>query len=127
MGERLQFPGKTPDRFSTERGLALMVILVTAATLRMKNPLYNTAYMDESVYVVYGRMFLAGHFEAPLANPLQWTFGWYLWPAMAALADRAAGLLGLRELAAALGTLTVAATYGFAGYFPGRLAWAQPR
>lgn len=118
IGERLerrpQASAPEPDRLGLERAMALMVILVAAAYFRMRSPLYNTAYMDESVYVVYGRMFLAHHFEAPMATPLQWTFGWYLWPAMAAIADRVAGLLGLRELAAAMGTLTVAATYGFA-------------
>jgi Dolichyl-phosphate-mannose-protein mannosyltransferase len=101
------------DGFALERGLALMLVAVVAVYLRARDPLYNTAFMDESVYVVYGRMFLAHHFEAPLANPLEWSFGWYLWPAMAALADRVGGLLALRELAAALGSLTVAATYGF--------------
>ena len=114
LERRPQLSGEEPDRLGLERGLALMVILVAAAYLRMRSPLYNTAYMDESVYVVYGRMFLAHHFEAPMDTPLQWTFGWYLWPAMAAIADRIAGLVGLRELAAAMGTLTVAATYGFA-------------
>jgi len=90
-----------------------MLVGVAAVYLRARDPLYNTAFMDESVYVVYGRMFLARHFEWPLAAPLQWSFGWYLWPLMAALADRVGGLLALRELAALLGTATVAATYGF--------------
>lgn len=89
-------------------------ILVVAWMLRTRNPEFSTAYMDESVYVVYGRMFLTRHFEAPLDTPLQWSFGWYLWPAMAALADRLGGLVGLREMAAGLGTITVAATFGFA-------------
>lgn len=102
------------DRFALERGLALMLVAVAAVYLRARDPLYNTAYMDESVYVVYGRMFLSHHFEAPLDTPLQWTFGWYLWPVMAALADRIGGLLALRELSAVLGSITVAATYGFA-------------
>src|SRR5258708_21037170 len=58
-------------------------------------------------------MFLSRHFEAPLDTPLQWSFGWYLWPAMASLADRIGGLAGLRELFAALGVVTVASVYGF--------------
>lgn len=91
-----------------------MLIAAAALYMRVRDPLFSTAYMDESIYVVYGRMFLARHFESPLDTPLQWSFGWYLWPAMAALADRVAGLAGLRELAAGLGTVTVAATYGFA-------------
>jgi hypothetical protein len=89
-------------------------ILVIAWMMRTRNPEFSTAYMDESVYVVYGRMFLTHHFEAPLDTPLQWSFGWYLWPAMAALADRIGGLVGLREMAAGLGTISVAATFGFA-------------
>lgn len=107
-------PRPQQDSFRLERGLALMLIGVAAVYLRAHDPLYSTAYMDESVYVVYGRMFLARHFEAPLATPLQWSFGWYLWPMLSALADRLGGLLAVRELAALLGTLTVAATYGFA-------------
>ena len=112
--QRLQQPQSQQDRFALERGLALMLIGVAAVYLRARDPLYNTAFMDESVYVVYGRMFLAHHFEAPLATPLQWSFGWYLWPVMAAVADRIGGLLALRELAAVLGSVTVAAAYGFA-------------
>jgi hypothetical protein len=102
------------DHFRIEHSLALMLIAVAAVYLRVMAPRYSTAYMDESIYVVYGRMFLSRHFETPLDTPLQWSFGWYLWPAMAAAADRIGGLLALRELAAGLGTLTVAATYGFA-------------
>ena len=102
------------DGFLTERVLALLIIAVAAVYLRAQDPQYSTAYMDESVYVVYGRMFLSRHFESPLATPLQWTFGWYLWPAMAAIADRLGGLIALRELAALLGSVTVAAVYGFA-------------
>ncbi|HEY6272584.1 MAG TPA: glycosyltransferase family 39 protein [Terriglobales bacterium] len=102
------------DSFRLERGLALMLIGAAAIYLRVRNPLYSTAYMDESVYVVYGRMFLARHFESPLDTPLQWSFGWYLWPMMAAWADRLGGLAALREMAAILGVVTVAATYGFA-------------
>ena len=101
------------DHFQTERVVAILLVLSLAWYLRGRDPGYSTAYMDESIYVIYGRMFLQRHFEAPLDTPLQWSFGWYLWPAMAAIADRIGGLIGLRELAAALSTLTVAAVYGF--------------
>jgi hypothetical protein len=60
--ERLQRPLSQQDRFALERGLALMLVAVAAVYLRVHDPLYNTAYMDESIYVVYGRMFLARHF-----------------------------------------------------------------
>ncbi|HEV2114248.1 MAG TPA: glycosyltransferase family 39 protein, partial [Terriglobales bacterium] len=102
------------EHFRLERGLALMIIAVAALWLRMRDPHYATAYMDESIYVIYGRMFLTRHFEAPLDTPLQWSFGWYLWPAMAAVADKIGGLAGLRELAAGLGMVTLAAVTGFA-------------
>lgn len=101
------------DHFRTERVVAILLVLSLAWYLRGRDPGCSTAYMDESIYVIYGRMFLRRHFEAPLDTPLQWSFGWYLWPAMAAIADRIGGLIGLRELAAALSTLTVAAVYGF--------------
>src|SRR5579864_4546481 len=86
------------DHFRIERTFALVFILAAATWLRVLEPGYSTAYMDESIYVVYGRMFLSGHYESPLNTPLQWSFGWYLWPAMASLADRIGGLLALREL-----------------------------
>ncbi|HWZ45179.1 MAG TPA: glycosyltransferase family 39 protein [Candidatus Saccharimonadales bacterium] len=106
-------PGQR-DQFRMERTFALLFVLVAAGWLRMLQPLYSTAYMDESIYVAYGRMFLGRHFEAPLSSPLQWSFGWYLWPAMAAAADWLGGLFMLREMAALLGVITVAATWGFA-------------
>jgi uncharacterized membrane protein len=101
------------DLFRLERFLSLMLVAAGALFLRVHNPYYTTAYMDESIYVVYGRMFLSRHFEAPLDTPLQWSFGWYLWPAMAAIADRIGGLAAVREMAAGLGMVTIAAVYGF--------------
>ncbi len=103
-----------PDTLRFARRLALLLILLGAWYLRARDPHYSSAFMDESIYVLYGRMFLANHFEAPLDEPLHWSFGWYLWPAMAATADRLGGLVGLREMSAALGMLTVLALYGFA-------------
>jgi len=105
---------KPHDRLFAERVLAFVLIAIFAFWLRAQDPGFTTAYMDESVYVVYGRMFLSRHFEAPLANPLRWSFGWYLWPMMATAADRIGGLIAIRELAAVLGTATVMAVYGFA-------------
>lgn len=93
--------------------LPLLVIVALAWYLRARNPHFASAYMDESIYVLFGRMFLTRHFEAPLNNPLNSSFGWYLWPILAAWADRIRGLVGLRELGAAMGALTVCAVYGF--------------
>ncbi|HVA18046.1 MAG TPA: glycosyltransferase family 39 protein [Candidatus Dormibacteraeota bacterium] len=93
--------------------MPLLLIVALAWYLRARNPHYASAYMDESIYVLFGRMFLTRHFDAPLNNPLDSSFGWYLWPVLAAWADRIRGLVGVRELGAAMGTLTVWAVYGF--------------
>ncbi len=95
------------------RGAALAVIVACAWYLRAMDPNYSTAFMDEAAYVLYGRMFLSGVYEGPLAHHMQWTFGWYVWPVMAALADRIAGFAGVREWAAFLGVPTTLAVYGF--------------
>lgn len=92
----------------------LLIIVGIAWFLRARNPHFSSAYMDESIYVLYGRMFLAHHFEPPIDQPLHFSFGWYLWPILAAWADRLRGLVGVRELSAALGTLTVCSVYAFA-------------
>ncbi len=103
-----------PDTLRFARRVALLLILLSAWYLRAHDPRYASAFMDESIYVLYGRMFLSHQFEAPLDEPLHWSFGWYLWPAMAATADRLGGLVGLREMSAVLGMLAVLALYGFA-------------
>jgi hypothetical protein len=95
-------------------GWALLIILAFAWYLRARDLNNSSAFMDESIYIVYGRMFLTGHFEAPLDHPLHFSFGWYLWPVLAATADRIGGLAGVRELAAALSVITVLAVFGFA-------------
>jgi Dolichyl-phosphate-mannose-protein mannosyltransferase len=93
----------------------LFAIVAVAWYLRARAPHYSSPYMDESIYVLYGRMFLAGHFfEPPIDHPLNFSFGWYLWPILAACADRIAGIVGVRELAAAMGAGIVWAVYGFA-------------
>ena len=93
--------------------LPLIFIVALAWYVRARDPNYSSAYMDESIYILFGRMFLTRHFEAPLNLPLNSSFGWYLWPILAACADRIRGLVGVRELGAAMGALTVWAVYGF--------------
>jgi Dolichyl-phosphate-mannose-protein mannosyltransferase len=108
-----------PSSFTVEKvrpgtWILLGIALLVAWMLRGQDFHFSTAYMDESVYVIYGRMFLAHHFEAPLDTPLQWSFGWYLWPVMAAVADRIHGLMAVRFLASGLGLVSIAAVFGFA-------------
>jgi hypothetical protein len=94
--------------------VVLAVILAGGFWLRGHDPLYNTAFQDEHTYVMFGNMFLNGHFEAPYERSLTFSMGWYLWSIMAALAHRAGGLLALRLFSAALGTLTLLAVFVFA-------------
>jgi Dolichyl-phosphate-mannose-protein mannosyltransferase len=118
---------RDPPRQASSRGVTrgqvrLLLALVVAVGwyLRARHPHVSTAFMDESIYIVYGRMFLSRHFESPLTQPLDFSFGWYLWPMMAAIADRIAGLTGVRELAALLGTLTLLSVYAFSRRLFGR-------
>lgn len=69
--------------------------------------------MDETIYILTGRMFLNHHFESPIDHYLNYSFGWYWWPILAAWADRIAGIVGVRELGAAMGTVIVVSVYGF--------------
>ncbi|HKV26908.1 MAG TPA: glycosyltransferase family 39 protein [Candidatus Acidoferrales bacterium] len=115
----MRAPAISNSRFASAEGfllkfrLPLVVIIGLAWYLRARHPHYASAYMDETIYVLFGRMFLTGHFDAPLNNPLNSSFGWYLWPVLAAWADQIRGLAGVRELGAAMGALTVCAVYGF--------------
>jgi Dolichyl-phosphate-mannose-protein mannosyltransferase len=104
----------TAGHFFVSYGWVLLIILAVAWYLRTRDVNYSSAFMDESIYIVYGRMSLTGHFEAPLDHPLHFSFGWYLWPVLAAAADRIGGLAGVRELAAALSVITVSAVFGLA-------------
>ena len=105
-------PEVTRAKMTLYGWICLALILVFAWVLRARDFHFSTAFMDESIFVLYGRMFLSHRFEPPLDTPLQWSFGWYLWPTMAATADRIGGLVALRGMAAGLGVVTVAATFG---------------
>src|SRR5215470_3404722 len=107
-------PVAARERMTMYGWICLALILLVAWILRARDFHFATAFMDESIFVLYGRMFLAHRFEAPLDTPLQWSFGWYLWPAMAATADRLGGLAALRAMAAGLGLVTILPMFGLA-------------
>src|SRR5215470_1442974 len=107
-------PVVTREQMTMYGWLALGFILLLAWVFRAGDFNFSTAYMDESLYINYGRMFLSHHYQWPMDHPLRWTWGWYLWPAMAAFANKFGALAGVRGLAAVLGLVTVAATFGFA-------------
>jgi hypothetical protein len=94
------------------RRLVVLLIVLAAFSVRSQDLSTPSGYMDETIHVVYGRMFLENDFEYPLDTPLRWSFGWYVWPVMAATAERLSGIAGVRLLGAALGALTALALYG---------------
>ncbi|HWQ03319.1 MAG TPA: glycosyltransferase family 39 protein [Candidatus Nitrosotenuis sp.] len=75
---------------------------------------YATAFMDETFNILYGRMYFAGQFRSMAEEPLNYHYGWYLWPILSAVADHFGGLVAARYLTAVLGMLTVLGVYGFA-------------
>jgi len=87
----------------------LTLILVTAFALRAMDPLFNSPFEDESFMVLMGRSVLTG--ASDVGNYMNTAFGWYLWPVSVALADQVAGVLGIRLLAAVLGTGAVAGIF----------------
>ncbi len=94
--------------------LLLLLILLSAWYLRGYKPLEATAFLDETSEIILGRHYLA-HPSAPDYNQtLNWHYGWFLWPILAAMADRVGGLTAVRELTAMFGVATVLAVYGYA-------------
>ncbi|HWQ03320.1 MAG TPA: hypothetical protein VNL38_02465, partial [Candidatus Nitrosotenuis sp.] len=79
-------------RFRWARRAVLLLIAAAALQVRAQDLNFSTGYMDETVYVLYGRMFLTGNFEEPLDTPLRWSYGWYLWPVLAATAEKFGGI-----------------------------------
>lgn len=89
----------------------LAAIAVLAFVLRAARPDFNTAFEDESFMILMGRSVLA---RAPdVGMYMRTAFGWYLWPVTAALADKLGGLVAVRLVAGALGTLATLGMYAF--------------
>src|SRR5690242_11036515 len=65
--------------------------------LRIAETSYNTIFYDEAVNTTIGREILQRDFSQ---NATSWTFGSYLYPALAAITDHFGGLTGLRLLSA---------------------------
>lgn len=96
----------------TKNSLAVIIImsvlLALAFALREMLAAQQSAYMDESTFVLTGRYLLEKN--SVYAGALDWTYGSYLWSIIAALTYVVGGLTLLRTLQALLGTLMVAAT-----------------
>ena len=87
-------------------GLVLGAILVSRlATLN-----YNTAFVDEAIYLSVGQRVLKGDFHD---NALQWMTGSYLYPVAVALAAQTTepGLLGARMFSALVTSLAALGVY----------------
>ncbi len=107
-------PRDGDDSLRVLHGLILFVIVLSAWFLRTRNLLYTTAFLDETLEIIYGRLFLANPLHPPYEQTLYWHYGWYLWPSLSAMADRIGGLFAVRYLSAICGVLTVLAIYLFA-------------
>lgn len=93
--------------------LGIYIILLLAFIARIVNLNYNTAFNDEAIYIVIGRL---GLFENDW-----WSYGaklWmagipYIYPPMTALAYEVGGLVGSRLLNVILGVIFIEEVYRF--------------
>ena len=69
---------------------------------------YNGPFFDEGIYITAGQRTLEGH--AITDGYLGWFAGSLLWPMLAALGYKVAGLIGTRLVALALATIALVAT-----------------
>ena len=115
LGTQHRLPLNAVDPFRTERQWILLLIISVAWYVRGWDPFYNTGFMDETIAVIHGRMLLANLLEVPFQHPLSYSSGWYLWPVLAAIADKIGGIPAVRELGALMGVLGVVGVFGFAG------------
>jgi 4-amino-4-deoxy-L-arabinose transferase-like glycosyltransferase len=88
--------------------LGLLGVALTAFVLRVLLIGQHSAFMDEGSYILGGR-YLIEHGRI-YADALEWTYGYYLWPLAAGAADIAGGLVLVRTLTAAFGTVMAIAT-----------------
>lgn len=97
-----QLPRRGDRQISTVAILAAIVLFAVFLS-RVADPGYNTAFVDEAIYLSIGQRVLQGNFYD---NALQWLFGSYLYPVLVALANNLfdAGLIGARILSALLST-----------------------
>ncbi len=93
--------------------LLFYIILISSFIIRVIDLNYNSAFNDEAIYIVIGRM---GLFASDW-----WTYGanlWmaglpYIYPPLSALAYQAGGLLGSRLLNVIFGTILIEEVYRF--------------
>ena len=104
------------------RGLGALAL--GALALRVLLVHQQSAYMDEASFILTGRTLLEK--QAVYAGALTWTYGSYLWPLLAGVADMVGGLALVRTLTAAFGAVMCLATTLAAVQLVPR-SWPEPR
>ncbi len=101
-------------RAGTQR-LNTHMVMVAAATaiillIRLTNLDYNTAFVDEAIYLTIGQRILTANFSD---NAMQWVTGSYLYPVTAAVAGSvfSSGLMGARVASAFFSTVAAFSVY----------------
>lgn len=104
-----QAPRVGANRISTE-GVLAAALFVCILGARLASLDYNTAFVDESIYLSVGQRVLEGNFRD---NALQWMTGSYLYPVMVALSAQLfdAGLIGARVFSVLAASLAVPAVF----------------
>jgi 4-amino-4-deoxy-L-arabinose transferase-like glycosyltransferase len=96
-------------RLTSERAL-LLALFGAIFLLRIIPIHYNTLFIDDAIYATLGHDILRHDFSQGASK---WIFGSYLYPVLSALADTAAGEVGIRLLGAFLSVLSAAFVYLF--------------
>jgi hypothetical protein len=123
--EALALPPKTagtawPGLSVRRVGAGLLFLVVVTFLLRLSLAGMQSAYMDESSFILTGRYLFEQ--QAIYAGALNWSYGSYLWPVIAGLSAMAGGLEMVRVFTALCGVLMVLAT----GLFTARLLPRRP-
>ena len=97
-------------RFLTGEALSISLVLAAALLVRLLNLHYNTAFVDEAIYIVNGQQALRGTSGFVALN---YMFGSYLYPVVAALFGYVTGaeLWGARLLSALASTSAILSVY----------------
>ncbi len=108
-------------KFKFDYRLALAVILAIAIFLRISNLNFNTAFIDESNYILIGKLFLTGG-PAQFGNPYSFVFSSYLPMILLGAAGSLGGLAGARAINGLFGIVTIIFIYLTAKYAYGKRA-----
>jgi 4-amino-4-deoxy-L-arabinose transferase-like glycosyltransferase len=88
--------------------LVVVLLLGVIFTIRVTAWDFNTLHLDEAIYTTVGEDTLSGVFEQ---GAVQWMFGSYFYPILAALVNNIGGVFGLRLFSAVLTTIAAMFVY----------------